>query len=58
MRRTEHGTAGDEKSRPQDSKAECLAGIAETQARVAKLPVLDDRSAEEIIGYDKFGLPS
>ncbi|MDB5479266.1 MAG: hypothetical protein JWO83_319 [Caulobacteraceae bacterium] len=26
--------------------------------RVAALPVLDDRSADEIIGYDENGLPS
>ena len=26
--------------------------------RVAKLPVLDDRSPEEILGYDENGLPT
>lgn len=26
--------------------------------RVAKLPVLDDRTPDEIIGYDEHGLPS
>jgi hypothetical protein len=26
--------------------------------RVARLPVLDDRSAEEILGYDENGLPT
>jgi antitoxin VapB len=31
--------------------------IARIQERVAKLPILDDRSAEEIIGYDEHGLP-
>jgi len=25
--------------------------------RVAALPLLDDRSADEIIGYDEFGVP-
>lgn len=38
--------------------ADLHAEIAEIQARVAALPVLDDRSPEEIIGYDKSGLPS
>lgn len=28
------------------------------QERVARLPVLDPRSADEIIGYDEYGLPS
>ena len=27
-------------------------------AEVAELPVLDDRPAEEILGYDEHGLPS
>jgi len=27
-------------------------------AEVAELPVVDDRSAEEILGYDERGLPS
>jgi antitoxin VapB len=31
--------------------------IKEIQDRVAELPVLDDRSADEILGYDKWGLP-
>ena len=26
--------------------------------RTARLPVLDSRSADEILGYDRFGLPS
>ena len=26
-------------------------------ARVTALPVLDDRSADDIIGYDEFGVP-
>ena len=32
--------------------------VAEIQAFVASLPDLDARSAEEILGYDDFGLPS
>jgi antitoxin (DNA-binding transcriptional repressor) of toxin-antitoxin stability system len=26
-------------------------------ARVSALPILDDRTADEIIGYDEFGVP-
>jgi antitoxin VapB len=28
------------------------------QDRIAKLPVLDNRTADEIIGYDEHGLPA
>lgn len=31
--------------------------IKEMQDRVAKLPVLDDRPANEVLGYDEWGLP-
>jgi len=31
--------------------------IREIQERVAKLPVLDDRSPDELLGYDEWGLP-
>lgn len=31
--------------------------IKEIFRRVDRLPILDDRTAEEIIGYDEFGLP-
>lgn len=34
-----------------------LAEVRRIQERVARLPVLDGRSAEEIIGYDEFGVP-
>ncbi len=34
------------------------AEIRRIQARVAALPVLDDRTPDEIIGYDEHGLPS
>lgn len=34
------------------------AAVARIQARVAAAPVLDDRTDDEIIGYDEFGLPS
>lgn len=34
------------------------AEIRRIQARVAALPVLDERTPDEIIGYDEHGLPS
>jgi antitoxin VapB len=34
------------------------AAIAEIQDEVAALPVLDDRSPDEILGYDEQGLPT
>ena len=33
------------------------AKIAEICARMGALPVLDDRTPDEIIGYDEFGIP-
>lgn len=33
-------------------------GIRRIQERVAALPVLDSRSADEILGYDSNGLPA
>ena len=32
--------------------------VREIQERLAELPVYDDRSADEIIGYDENGLPT
>lgn len=32
--------------------------IAEIVAGIAALPVADDRSPDELIGYDEFGLPT
>jgi antitoxin VapB len=32
--------------------------LAEIRRRCSALPVVDDRSADEIIGYDEYGLPS
>ena len=34
------------------------ADVAQIQKMVATLPIRDPRSAEEILGYDRFGLPS
>jgi antitoxin VapB len=36
-------------------KKEMLAKVQEIQAHVANLPVLDNRSADEIIGYNERG---
>jgi antitoxin VapB len=35
-----------------------MAAIRKIQADVAKLPILDGRSADEILGYDEYGLPN
>ncbi len=35
-----------------------VAQIDAISRRVAALPVLDDRSADEIIGYDEHGIPT
>ncbi|HEV2365793.1 MAG TPA: type II toxin-antitoxin system VapB family antitoxin [Caulobacteraceae bacterium] len=42
------------KGKPQDFKA----AVNEIVRRVAELPVLDDRTDDEILGYDGDGLPS
>ncbi len=41
-----------------DSLEARLAAIRAAQARYAALPILDHRSADEILGYDENGLPS
>lgn len=35
-----------------------IAAVRKIQADVAKLPILDHRRADEILGYDAFGLPN
>ena len=40
------------------SRRDFEAGIRRIQEYVARLPVIDPRSAEEILGYDEHGLPS
>jgi antitoxin VapB len=39
-------------------KAALLEDLAASRRRWSTLPVLDNRSADEIIGYDENGLPS
>ena len=43
---------------PDTSKAALLEDLAASRRRWSALPVLDDRSADEIIGYDEGGLPN
>jgi len=42
---------------PAETKEQLIAGMEEIAARSAARPVVDPRSADEIIGYDDFGLP-
>jgi antitoxin VapB len=46
------------KLKAQKREATLAADIMEIGRRCAALPVIDPRSADEIIGYDKDGLPS
>jgi antitoxin VapB len=39
-------------------KAALLEDMAASRRRWSALPILDDRSADEIIGYDENGLPN
>ena len=39
-------------------RAALLEDLAEIRRRLSALPVVDPRSADEIIGYDRNGLPS
>lgn len=43
---------------PPEEQARRGAVIARIQQEVAALPILDPRSADEILGYDEHGLPS
>ncbi len=44
-------------NRQQVRKGSFREKILEIQRRVAALPVLDDRTPDEILGYDEHGLP-
>lgn len=46
-----------ENIRRSSRRARIHADVADLQAVVAALPDLDPRSADEILGYDQFGLP-
>jgi antitoxin VapB len=41
-----------------DSYEAKLARVREIQNKVAAMPILDHRSADEILGYDENGLPT
>ncbi len=41
----------------EERRADLHKAVREIQEAVAKLPVLDNRSADEILGYDEWGLP-
>ena len=43
--------------RGQDRRAALLEDMAEIRRRWSAMPVLDDRTADEILGYDERGLP-
>jgi len=40
------------------SPEKIIAAVRKIQGLAAKLPILDDRSADEILGYDEKGLPN
>jgi antitoxin VapB len=47
-----------ERQRNLGQKAALEEAVRAMQDRLARLPVLDPRTADEIIGYDENGLPS
>jgi antitoxin VapB len=46
-----------ERQRTRGSR-DAAAGIRRIQERIARLPVVDSRTADEILGYDDHGLPA
>ena len=46
-----------ERARRRSAAGQSAARIRRIQERIARLPVRDQRSADEIIGYDDHGLP-
>jgi hypothetical protein len=42
---------------PRPDRESAHAAIREFQDYLMKLPVLDSRAADEVLGYDEFGLP-
>ena len=45
-------------AKPKLSREELIAGMKAISDRCAALPILDNRTADEIIGYDEHGLPT
>jgi antitoxin VapB len=54
----EADTAEPEKEVGRDDKDALRRELRSVQGRFGRRPVLDDRSADEIIGYDENGLPA
>jgi antitoxin VapB len=46
------------RSAREDAVRRLIADVQAIQERVARLPVRDDRSEDEILGYDADGLPT
>lgn len=46
------------RDREAEHKIDFMARVREAQAIFAAAPVLDDRTPDEILGYDEHGLPS
>ena len=44
--------------KPRRSREELIAGMKTIADRSAARPILDARSADEILGYDEHGLPT
>jgi antitoxin VapB len=47
-----------DRDRRKIGRAERLAKLQEIARRCAALPVIDDRSEDEILGYDENGIPA
>ena len=47
-----------ERDREAERKADFIRQVREAQAIYAAAPILDDRTPDEIIGYDEYGLPT
>jgi antitoxin VapB len=46
-----------ERERAKVARTGLAVGVRRVQERLAKLPVLDPRPADELLGYDEHGLP-
>ena len=57
-RESEADTAEPEMDDRRDDKEALRGELRRIQERVSRLPVFDDRTPEEIIGYDENGLPT
>jgi len=47
-----------ERDREAERKADFIRQVREAQAIYAAAQILDDRTPDEIIGYDEYGLPT